>query len=291
MRRLKSYLVASLAVGTILSTVQSYADSPVWRISKGSDELFLGGTIHVLSEQDYPLPAAFDKAYHQADTLVGEADIQGMLAPKTQMLMMSRLTYHEPEGLKSELSPETFQKLTLHLESRGIPLFTIMMFKPGMASSMLVMLELQRLGLAGVGVDEFFSRKAISDAKVQSQLETIEEQISFLEKMGEGQADQLINYTLQEIEDLLTLMQGIRSAWRRGDRRALIDMGITPFKKDTPAAYQQLIVKRNNNWLPKIEAMLMTPEVEMVLVGALHLVGEDGLLQRLQQKGYRIEAL
>ena len=53
--------------------------------------------------------------------------------------------------------------------------------------------------------------------------------------------------------------------------------------------YDELIVKRNNAWMPKIEAMLKTKQVEFILVGALHLAGEDGVLAKLASQGYSIQ--
>jgi uncharacterized protein YbaP (TraB family) len=58
--------------------------------------------------------------------------------------------------------------------------------------------------------------------------------------------------------------------------------------KDYPKVYQSLLVERNNNWLPKIERLIKQPEEKFILVGALHLIGEDGLLQQLKNRGYQV---
>jgi uncharacterized protein YbaP (TraB family) len=55
--------------------------------------------------------------------------------------------------------------------------------------------------------------------------------------------------------------------------------------------YQQLLVQRNNNWMPEIIRYLQTPETEMILVGAAHLLGADGLINQLRQAGYKISPL
>ena len=70
-----------------------------------------------------------------------------------------------------------------------------------------------------------------------------------------------------------------------------MNLGITPLLKDFPDIYQSLLVDRNNNWLPQIEAMFDSKDTEFVLVGALHLVGKDGLLQRLEAAGYKVTQL
>ena len=83
----------------------------------------------------------------------------------------------------------------------------------------------------------------------------------------------------------------MKQAWRRGNLAQLKAVGITPFKNEFPDIYQTLIVDRNNAWLPKIEAMVKSREVEFVLVGALHLAGDDGLLALLVARGYRVRQL
>lgn len=60
-------------------------------------------------------------------------------------------------------------------------------------------------------------------------------------------------------------------------------------RKETPQVYQQLLIARNQAWLPKIEKLFATPEVELVLVGSLHLSSKDGLLAHLKKRGYKIK--
>ena len=65
---------------------------------------------------------------------------------------------------------------------------------------------------------------------------------------------------------------------------------MTPLKKEFPDVYNQLIVKRNNAWVPKIEVFFKTKEVELILVGALHLVGDEGIIALLASRGYDIQS-
>ena len=80
------------------------------------------------------------------------------------------------------------------------------------------------------------------------------------------------------------------AAWRRGDATT-IERDLVRALQKYPAAYQSLIVERNHNWMPQLEQCLTRTTPCMVVVGAAHLVGPDGLLTLLQRKGYRIEQL
>ena len=281
-----------LLLGLVLSSVYpAYTDSLVWKVSKGSDELYIGGTIHVLSPSDYPLPAEYAQAYQQADTVVLETDLQRLQTPQMQQLMLSKMTYSDGRTLKQVLSRDTYQALEAFFTERNMSMAAVQRFKPGMASMMMTMMELQRLGLAGVGVDQFYTNKARADKKALGQLESVEQQLDFLAGMGEGQEDELIAYTLRDLKKLTEFFGALKKAWRKGDVESLEALGITELKQQFPEVYNSLLVNRNNAWMPQIGAMLNTKEVEFVLVGALHLVGNEGVIEQLKARGYRVELL
>jgi uncharacterized protein YbaP (TraB family) len=265
------------------------ADAPVWKVMKGVHHVYIGGTIHVLSKSDYPLPAPFETAYNQSAKLILETDTRKMQTPEFQAALMRKVVYSDGRNLKMVLTASTFQKLEKHLASRGIPIRNFMKLKPGMVALTITIIELQRLGLMGTGVDEFFSLRALNDQKMVGQLETVDDQLELISGLGDGQENEIINHTLQETKKLPDLMQTMKTAWRQGDNTALENIILRPFKKDFPGVYNRVVVNRNNAWLPKIEIMLQTKEVEFILVGALHLIGEDGVLAKLKKRGYTIQ--
>ena len=268
-----------------------YAGTSVWTVEKDGNRLFIGGTVHLLTASDYPLPPAYEKAYNGSVKVVLETDMQKLQSPEFQAIMMRELSYSDGRNLKQVVNQDTYAALEQFFSKRGIPMAGIIGFKPGMVSIMMTMVELQRLGLAGIGVDAYYSKKSTNDQKKLGQLETVETQIAFIASMGAGQVDEMLIYTLADIERLPELMKSMKQAWRRGNLAELKAVGITPFKNEFPDIYQALIVDRNNAWLPKIEAMVETSEVEFVLVGALHLAGDNGLLAQLVTRGYRVRQL
>ena len=282
----QSYFIFILL--TCLSSLL-FAKSPVWKVSKGSDYLYIGGTIHLLSKKDFPLPPEFEKAYQDAQILILETDMQAMKSPAFQMKIMQKAVYADGTTIKQHLKPKTYQALKKYLEKSGIPMTLVQSFKPGMISTMLTIFELQKLGMSMEGVDSFYGEKALKDKKQLGQLETVDEQLHFLTTLGEGREDDFINYTLSEIDELPKLMTKLVTAWRTGDNVQLTKLGIMDLKNKFPKIHEMMLLKRNKAWLPKIEKMLKTKKIEIILVGALHLVGENGILNLLKKKGYQIE--
>lgn len=277
------------AIFTIIISISSVAQAAsVWKVSKNDKTLYLGGTVHLLSQDDYPLPNEYEKAYKAADTLVFETDIAAMETPEFQMKAMQVMSYSGNGSIHDVLNKQTITALETHLATRGIPLAQLAKLKPGMLSLTLSMIEFQVIGLTSAGVDKFYSDKAISDKKQQNWLETPEQQLDFMAQMGTGQEDSMIMYTLKDIKNLPTMITQLKNFWRKGDTKGMTDLSITPFKTDFPDIYNELIVKRNNNWMPHIENMLTDDTVEFVLVGALHLAGEDSVIAMLRKLGYEV---
>lgn len=268
---------------------QAYAETSVWEVSNGNQRLFIGGTIHILGKNDYPLPNAYEQAYQQSDHLVFETDIGQVNTSEFTTRLQQLLTYSDGNSLKNTLQPGTYRQLEQYCEQAGIPIMLLHPLKPPLVSMMLTVLELKKIGIDHMGVDHYFNMKAKQDGKAITRLESIEQQLQFLSNMAIGHEDELILSTIEENRQLSSLMQSMMRAWREGNQAMLEDTFIKPMKKDFPSVYNQLLVQRNNNWHPEIERLLGTPEIEFVLVGTLHLVGDDGLIRLLQNRGYQVK--
>lgn len=149
------------ALALLAFTFTAQADSPVWKISRGDHQLYLGGTIHLLGPGDYPLPAAFGIAYDRAAVLVLETDMQAIESPAFQQAMQQALTYPDTTSLRDVLKPETWLLLKERLAEYGVPVESMQRARPGMVVITLSMLELKRLGVAGAGVDAIYAKRAV----------------------------------------------------------------------------------------------------------------------------------
>ena len=267
------------------------ADSPVWKIDSAQGSLYLAGTIHILRASDYPLPSAFDRAYAESELLAFETDIMAAQRPDFSRQVQQVMTLPAGTSLQQLLKPETLQRLQNYLEANQMSLQQFARMKPAMIAITLTLRELIKLGAGLHGVDQFYFVKAISDGKKIHALETSQQQLEFLGRMGEGQENLFMQQSLDDIEQLQTLFNDMVSSWRKGDSEQLQALFVDPMREKFEPIYQQLLVQRNNNWMPQIIDMLNTPQTEMVLVGSAHLLGDDGLLQLLKQRGYKVVQL
>lgn len=268
------------------------AKSPVWKVTDGEHELFIGGTIHLLSADDYPLPDAFDVAFSRSSELVFETDVDSASSVSAQLKFMPALMYQDGRTIESVLSPETYADLTTFLAERKLPLTMFERFKPAGLNLTLLVLELQRLGInAQSGVETHFSAKAKKDEKRVAWFESLDEQIEFIDRMNTLDPNLLIGSTLRDIGTLEEVWPTLLSAWKAGDMQQLASLGLTQMIQEAPELYQFILVDRNKNWMPEIKELLETPDIEFILVGALHLAGKDSVLRQLEEEGYEVEQL
>ena len=289
---IKRLVTCITAVCVLALTGPTHAKSPVWQISDGERSLYIGGTIHLLSADDYPLPAAFSIAFERSSELVFETDVESANSIATQLKFMPALMYQDGRTIESALKPETYKELSAFLSERKLPLAMFERFKPAGINLTLLGLELQRLGInAESGVESHFNKKAKSNEKRVAWLESLDEQIKFIDRMNSLDADLLVGSTIRDIGKLKDEWPKLLSAWRTGDMAKLAELGITQMLDEAPELYQFILADRNKNWIPEIKELMATPDIEFVLVGALHLAGKDSVLLQLEKEGYTVEQL
>ncbi len=285
-------LAGFTASGLLLGTC-AHAESSVWQVKSSDNEntLYIAGTIHVLKASDFPLPEEFDEAYGLADNLVFESDLSSFDDFEVQKKMQQMVSWSDGSTLADHIKPETLERFSQQLMSHGIPFGMVKSYKPGFAATTLALLELQKLGIGEAGVDAYYDEKARADGRDIEGLETVEEQIGFIANMGMENPDEFLSYSMDDLQVLREMMDNMTAAWREGDMPALAAIMTKHMREQFPEVFKQLLTDRNASWLPKIEAMMQDPDVELVMVGAGHLAGEGNVLQLLQEAGYVVEQL
>lgn len=273
----------------LLCCTVAQADSAIWRVSKGTDQVLIGGTVHLLPPAQYPLPAEFDAAFQRSDVLVLETDLAPMQDPARAAVLQQQLLYPAGTRLSSKLSDKTRGQLLDILQRHRLTLPQIDQFKPGMLVTQLTLLELQQHQFTSPGVDQHYLTLAQQQKKTLIYLEPIEFQLNLLASLGEGREDVFLQHALADVSDTADMMGKALSAWRSGDLTAVEQLVLAPVKAADAQTYQQMFVARNQAWLPQIQALFGNKEQELVLVGLGHLAGTEGVLALLQQAGYRVE--
>jgi uncharacterized protein YbaP (TraB family) len=131
--------------------------------------------------------------------------------------------------------------------------------------------------------------KAAPDKAQRRAFETPEEQIAYFADAPEKDQVASLENSLREMEKDPAAYSKLVDAWLAGDTKALEREGLRPMRKDTPALYDRLVVQRNARWTEMIQKRLAGSGETVIVVGAAHLIGKDGVPAMLRGRGIRVE--
>ncbi|MCK2085173.1 TraB/GumN family protein [Aeromonas sp. 3925] len=273
----------------LLLPLNALADPAFYRISKGNEQHWLLGSIHAGKPSLYPLPDPVERAWQQSRALVMEVDMTHISQAQWQeMGAITRLV--DGKTLKDHLPIDLYRRTLIAAGQNGLTESMLAPLRPWFAAITLTQAALERTGYRGeFGVDQHFARRANDGGKPIVGLETLLEQLGYLASVGDNQT-LMLESTLDELPELKTGFDGVMKAWQEGDQATLINLLKEEMAPPKLQAWleQTLLAERNRNWVKKWPGL---PDESFIVVGALHLYGEQGLLALLEQQGWRITPL
>lgn len=276
-------IIRALLIVLLLSSQALAEKLPVWEIAGTSNRVMLMGSIHFLRASDYPLPAGMNAAYEQADQLYMEIDMDALDPLASQGVLMSMGTSDRP--LSESLSADAYAEASRRATDLGVPLTLFEQFEPWFAALSITQLRMMQLGFdPSWGVETQFMSKARTDGKTISGLETLEQQLSFLDQLDASTQEQFLLQSLEDAAIIEQQVDSIVSAWRAGDGAALEALMLEDLNA-APKLADALLVQRNRNWISQIIRLLDQPDNYLVIVGAMHLVGPDSVVTMLEERG------
>ncbi|MBL0520682.1 TraB/GumN family protein [Aeromonas enteropelogenes] len=273
----------------LLLPLTALADPAFYRVSKGDEQHWLMGSIHAGKPTLYPLPEPVERAWQQSRTLVMEVDMNSISQEQWQG-MASLTQLNDGKSLKEYLPAELYQRTLMAGTRYGLDEATLSPLRPWFAAITLTQAAMAKTGFdSQLGIDQHFAGLAAKEGKPVVGFETLLEQLGYLASVGDNQTLMLAS-TLDELPMLENAFTAVMKAWQQGDEATLINL----LKEEmAPPALQSwmeqtLLAERNRNWLKKWPSL---PNESFIVVGALHLYGEQGLLAELKQQGWRITPL
>jgi uncharacterized protein len=259
----------------------------MWQVDGQHNRVYLLGSVHLLREQDHPLPAVIDAAYRDAEALVMELDMDDLDPVLVQQETRRFGVLQDERTLRDLLGEQNYLQAETAARSLEIPIDLLAKTEPWFAAITVEQLVLLRLGFnPAFGVEMTLIARAAEDGKPISGLETIEEQLQFLDGLSPDAQSDLLLQTLSESDTLQEEMGTLIDAWRNGDT-AFMEEFLLADMQESPELYAAIVTGRNRAWTTAIEALLDDDDDYLVIVGALHLIGKDGVPALLEQRGYK----
>ena len=298
-RRLRATCLAAfagLAFSASADAPKAPREAPVpllWKVSDSDNAVYLLGSFHMLRPADYPLSRDVDAAFADAESLMFELSPDEVGAALSAQMMQAAMR-RDGKSLRDDLDADTWTKLEAYAGKNGMPMANLAALKPWFVGLTISVTEMMRQGLdPKIGLDAHFMEQARSAGKPASGLEQAMDQITLLDGMDAVEQRQFLKEVLEQAEKGPRQTEKLHAAWRRGDATMLWEEMAAEMKRDYPRLYQRINVDRNDGWVPKIEKRLTESSADdtLVIVGALHLLGGDGVVEKLRARGYRVERI
>lgn len=266
----------------------------LWKVSDADNAVYLLGSFHLLKPDDYPLSKDIDAAFDDAKTVVFEVEPASLGAPETAEKFRQAAGYADGRTLSQVLPKTTRDRLDKLLAASGSSAAQVEQVEPWAVNLSLVLGMTQAMGFRQEqGLDATLMRRAAAAQKTVAGLETVDDQIGALDSMPMDEQVSSLDELLKDPQETLGELLEMHDWWKRGDIKNLDQKLRVEMQQKTPVSYRTINVERNDQWVPKIEQRLAEPGTDnaLVVVGAMHLLGKDGVVDKLRAKGYTVERI
>lgn len=287
MRRVWMFLLA--VVVALPVSAQTAPKHMLYRVrGPNGATVYLLGSVHLLTPEAGTLPPVVDSAFDRAQTIAFETSIDSVQMRAPEMLTLARLA--PGSTLRGTLSPAAATKTDSLLHLYGLSLDQVGMFKPWFVSILMTQLAVQKAGYqADYGVDMQLNKRAKTVNKPVVGLESVDFQLHLLDSLSPAVQEHML-LEGKGPKETVAQLNALKDAWLVGNAAALDSM-LNRSADMSPEMLESMLVKRNLSWIPKIEEMLKGSSDALVVVGAAHLVGANGVVQLLRAKGYTVDQL
>jgi uncharacterized protein YbaP (TraB family) len=271
------------------------AAPPLWVVRSPGAEIYLFGTMHALTPDAHWRTPVYDAAYAKAATVWFEADLDGA-DPVTINHLMARYGVDPDRTLSQKLTPRQLARLRPILAKGRMPLSQVDHLRPWAAALMLSMQPMLARGAEmQTGADAAITRAAKAETKQVRVFETLEDQVRIFADLSEraevGYLADVIAERARHGRKSRRPQPGLEAAWLAGDMSRLGPEVVGAMARDTPEFYDRLIRRRNLSWADVLTREMTSGGAELVNVGALHMLGPDGLPALMKARGFEVERL
>ncbi len=286
-------LGVALAPGVALAAATRPPEPALWQVSAGKSTVYLFGSIHMLPRDWAWRTKAIDAAIRSSDAFVFETALTPKDIGKMRLFVRDNGTLPRGRVLSHMLSPQGLKDFNRALTLTPLDPASVNTMRPWLALMVLGDYQIQNGPLrsfAEEGVDLAIERHAREARKPVRHLETAESQFEILIQTT---PDNDVAGFETELQDLLQADDRYRrllEGWTAGSQAALAKV-LTEEAARNPDENKLLLDKRNRNWVPQIESMMVSKETIFVTVGAAHFVGPGSVMEILCLRGWKVQRI
>jgi uncharacterized protein YbaP (TraB family) len=284
----RAFRALSVTLGFLCGAGAASADPAMWVVKDADSTVYLLGTIHVLKSGVNWRSEKLDAALKSSSEYWMEADLQ--TDPAIIQTYAMNFGMDSQKSLASSVGEANFEKFVALAERYQIPTRDLHQMRPWLATMMLTRAQVLEFGYdPELGVDQTLQKESVAAGKTIKPLETVSQQLGYLAEMPDKVAAEMLIQTIKEVGEGEKAVEALETAWLAGDVKQLQRISGDQMRKEAPEVFDAIILRRNNNWVKQIEALMKGSGTQFIAVGAAHLVGKDSLPDQLAKLGYKVQ--
>lgn len=303
MKIAKTFVALLLLCVTVLTSSAQDKDqltgSLLWKVSGNglTEPSYILGTHHLIHLSFTDSISGFNEAMNNTRQVVGELIIFNK-QNELQAEMAKAGLMPEGHSYSNLLSADDCIKLDESLKSffgKGLDSFDKL--HPAMISMLYTVMAYAKYypdfnPASHEAIDQYVQRKANEENKPVLGLETAQDQIKalFETETLKVQAEDLVCLVSNE-QNLKKITDSLNIFYRAGKLKEMYDFSFNNPEDPCPVSNKTktaILKTRNDNWMKQLP-QIMKDKPSLIVAGALHLAGEEGLLYQLSQMGYTVE--
>lgn len=259
----------------------------LWKVDgAGGRPSYLLGTIHSGDSRVMKLPSQVVTSFDQAESFSGEVEMDAASMLKVSEAMF----FTDGSTLKDSLDSELYSQTIILMANYGLPEVVVQRMKPWAVATTLSLPN----NSSGVVLDSQLYNDAMMQGKRVYGLETVAEQVSALESIPHKLQIEMLRSAVRQYPELDSIIEQLVQAYLKRDLTALEQISEESLRKEDKRVAEiftaEVVNKRNRRMLSRMQPRLREGNA-FIAVGALHLPGEQGLLNLLRKKGYKVTAV
>ena len=291
---IKSSRVAIATAALFISFSAAAAPQPIksgggkhclWRVTNAKGSFYLLGSIHRLSDTDYPLPSVMEQAISESQQFYFEYDPHRDSDLERKLLAAAKL----PRGqeIKDKVHAKTWDYL--RTSARGGNFDWVHLKAWAIAMFLLDYPVHERLSSA-YGLDNYVEKKARARNCSMRGLESVDDHVAVFGGMSDIESEAYLLEAIVYADQHDSFIRSMVAAWKTGDTEKLASL-ISPTVREAPGLNSRFIEWRNARWMPVIENAIKSGKPTMIVAGAAHFSGSRSVVAMLRSHGYQVEQL
>jgi len=285
---LSAIFLVSCQSPTLQNASKGINSSPaMWQATKGGHSVYLLGSVHILPSQVKWYTPRIKQAFNSSEQIMFE--VLDNESTKREYKSYISANGFLPNGrtIDKYLTKKEYAKYQQVSQEISLNSYYADRMKPWlffMAINSIISKDYTKYG-----VDNLLEEDARSQGKPLYALETVSQALAPISSVP-------ISKEIRNLKKFLSpkkpnrketqLRSRLMIAWATGDTstaKRLLSKSIMP------SEYKKMIIKRNNNWYPKIQQIVLQKRQSMVVVGLAHLIGRGNIIDKLKRSGYTVK--